>query len=74
MIDMADKFNLALNKTTGGLVERQSFGDVTDALSDSITRGGTIWKSRVKGDDGEYLTDENGNYITKEVNIAGLNQ
>ena len=39
MIDMADKFNLALNKTTGGLVERQSFGDVTDALSDDFVKG-----------------------------------
>lgn len=39
MIDMADKFNLVLNKTTGGAVERQSFGDVTDALSDDFVRG-----------------------------------
>lgn len=39
MIDMADKFNLVLNKTTGGLVERQSFGDVTDALSDDFVKG-----------------------------------
>ena len=39
MIDMADKFNLVLNKTTGGAVERQSFGDVTDALSDDFVKG-----------------------------------
>lgn len=39
MIDMADKFNLVLNKTTGGAVKRQSFGDVTDALSDDFVRG-----------------------------------
>lgn len=39
MIDMADKFNLVLNKTTGGAVERQSFGDVTDALSDDFIKG-----------------------------------
>lgn len=39
MIDMADKFNLVLNKTSGGLVERQSMGDVTDALSDDFVRG-----------------------------------
>lgn len=74
MIDMADKFNLVLNKTSGGLVERQSMGDVTDALSDSIVNGGSIWRSRVKGEDGKYLTDENGNYVTKSIDIAGLNQ
>ena len=74
MIDWADKFNLVLNKTTGGLVERQSMGDVTDALSDSIVNGGSIWRSRVKGEDGKYLTDENGNYVTKSIDIAGLNQ
>lgn len=39
MIDMADKFNLVLNKTTGGAVQRQSFGDVTDALSDDFVKG-----------------------------------
>ena len=39
MIDWADKFNLVLNKTTGGLVERQSIGDVTDALSDDFVKG-----------------------------------
>lgn len=74
MIDRADKFNLVLNKTSGGLVERQNMGDVTDALSDSIVNGGSIWRSRVKGEDGKYLTDENGNYVTKSIDIGGLNQ
>jgi len=39
MIDWADKFNLVLNKTTGGAVQRQSIGDVTDALSDDFVKG-----------------------------------
>lgn len=38
MLDIADKINLALNKTTWWLVERQNIGDVTDALSDDIVK------------------------------------
>jgi hypothetical protein len=30
-----------------------------DALSDSIVNGGTIWRERVKDENGNYKTDEN---------------
>ena len=74
LIDMADKFNLVLNKASWGNVSRQNIWSYVDALSNDIVNGGTIWKSRERWEDGEYLKDENGNYVTKDINIAWINQ
>ena len=74
LIDMADKFNLVTNKVTWGAVDRQQIGSLSDAWSDSIVNWGNMWTSRVKWEDGEYLKDEDGNYVTKQNNIGGINQ
>ena len=74
LIDMADKFNMVTNKATWWAVDRKQIGSVTDAWSDSIVNWGNMWTSRVKWEDGEYLKDEEWNYVLKNNDISGINQ